>query len=149
VFGEHLARQHPEIRSLGQLDRSHIEGFLAANAVRRWRGRKARDQQVSLSVVHGTVLDVRNFLDDITAWGWAERPPRQLIFAADVPRLPRPLPRALAPGDDARLMAAVAALDDPFARCGLRLLRGAGLRLVSCSTSSSAASWTTAPPGPG
>jgi site-specific recombinase XerD len=129
VFGEHLARQHPEIRSLGQLDRSHIEGFLAANAVRRWRGRKARDQQVSLSVVHGTVLDVRNFLDDITAWGWAERPPRQLIFAADVPRLPRPLPRALAPGDDARLMAAVAALDDPFARCGLRLLRGAGLRL--------------------
>ena len=84
---------------------------------------------MSPTVVHSTVLAVRNFLDDITGWGWAERPTRQLIFAGDVPRLPRPLPRALAPGDDARLMAAVTELDDPFARCGLKLLRGAGLRL--------------------
>jgi integrase len=129
VFGEYLTQQQPKITSLRQLTRSHIEAFLAANAVRRWRGRLARDQQVSPSVVHATVLDVRNFLDDLTAWGWAERPARQLIFAADVPRLPRPLPRALAPGEDAKLMAAVAALDDPFARCGLQLLRGAGLRL--------------------
>ena len=115
--------------SLRQLERRHIEEFLAANAVRRWRGRVARDQRVSPTVVHATVLAVRNFLDDITAWGWAERPTRQLIFAADVPRLPRPLPRALAPTDDAQLMAAVAKLKDPFARCGLTLLRGAGLRL--------------------
>jgi site-specific recombinase XerD len=129
VFGEHLGQQHPEVRSLRQLDRSHIEDFLAANAIRRWRGRVARDRQVSPSVVHATVLDVRNFLDDISAWGWAERPPRQLLFAADIPRLPRPLPRALTPGDDARLMAAVAKPDDAFSRNGLALLRGAGLRL--------------------
>src|SRR5215210_7709693 len=37
-------------RSLRQLDRSHIEEFLAGNAVRRWRGRVARDQQVSPSI---------------------------------------------------------------------------------------------------
>jgi integrase len=129
VFGEHLACQHPEVTSLRQLTHSHIEGFLAANATRRWRGRLAQDQRVSPTVVHSTVLAVRNFLDDITGWGWAERPTRQLIFAGHVPRLPRPLPRALAPGDDARLMAAVTELDDPFARCGLKLLRGAGLRL--------------------
>ena len=129
VFGEYLVSQHPGLISLRQLTRSHVEGFLAVNAVRRWRGRLARDQRVSLSVVHATVLDVRNFLDDLAAWGWAERPARQLVFAADIPRLPRPLPRALAPGDDAKLMAAVAALHDPFARCGLQLLRGAGLRL--------------------
>jgi site-specific recombinase XerD len=129
VFGEYLAEHHRDVTSLRQLDRGHIEGFLAANATRRWRGRLARDQQVSPTVVHAAVLAVRNFLDDITAWGWAERPDRQLIFAADVPRLPRPLPRALAPGEDAHLMAAVAELKDPFARCGLTLLRGAGLRL--------------------
>ena len=129
VFGEYLAEHHRDVTSLRQLDRGHIEGFLAANATRRWRGRLARDQQVSLTVVHAAILAVRNFLDDITAWGWAERPHRQLIFAADVPRLPRPLPRALAPGEDAQLMAAVAELKDPFARCGLTLLRGAGLRL--------------------
>ena len=129
VFGEYLAQQHPETTSLRQLTRGHLEGFLTANARRRWRGRLARDQQVSPTVVHAAVLAVRNFLDDITAWGWAERPDRQLLFAADIPRLPRPLPRALAPGDDAKLMAAAAQLEDPFARCGLTLLRGAGLRL--------------------
>ena len=129
VFGEYLTQHHPDVISLRQLDRDHIEGFLAANATRRWRGRLARDQRVAPTVVHAAVLAVRNFLDDITAWGWAERPHRQLIFAADVPRLPRPLPRALAPSDDAQLMTAVAGLEDPFARCGLILLRGAGLRL--------------------
>jgi hypothetical protein len=107
----------------------HVEGFLAANATRRWRGRLARDRRVAPTVVHATVLAVRNFLDDITAWGWAERPTRQLIFAADVPRLPRPLPRALPATQDTALMTAVAALADPFARTGLTVLRGAGLRL--------------------
>ena len=40
-------------------------------------------------------------------------------------RCPAPSPPTTTPG----LMAAVAELDDPFARCGLTLLRGAGLRL--------------------
>jgi hypothetical protein len=47
--------------------------------------------------VHGAVLTVRNFPDDITLWGWAGRPRHRLIFASDVPRLPRPLPRAPTP----------------------------------------------------
>ena len=129
VFGEYLGERHPQLTSLRQLERGHVEGFLAVNATRRWRGRLARDRQVAPTVAHATVLSVRNFLDDITAWGWAERPARQLIFPADVPRLPRPLPRALSPRDDTALMCAVAALEDPFARCGLTVLRGAGLRL--------------------
>ena len=62
-------------------------------------------------------------------WGWAERPSRQLIFACDIPRLDRPLPRALAPDVDRDLMAAVAKLADPFARHGLAILRGTGMRL--------------------
>ena len=104
---------------------------------------------MSPTVVHSTVLAVRNFVDDITGWGWAERLARQLIFAGDVQRLPRPLPRVLAPGDDARLMAAVTELDDPFARCGLKLLRGPASGSANCSTSNSAASSTTARPAPG
>nr|WP_240731958.1 hypothetical protein [Egibacter rhizosphaerae] len=129
VFGEFLGGACPEVTSLRQLDRGHIEAFLRHNATRPWRGRVARNQPVAASVAHATVLAVRNFLDDITLWGWAERPARQLIFAADVPRLERPLPRALAPDHDAALMSAVDQLDDPFARCGLIALRGAGLRL--------------------
>ena len=128
-FGEFLAGQHPHVVSLRQLDREHIEGYLAYIRTRRWRGRKARDQQVSVTVVHAAVLSLRNFFDDITLWGWEQRPPRQLLFATDVPKLPRPLPRALAPDHDARLLAAIDQLDDPFARCGLLVLRHAGLRI--------------------
>jgi integrase len=128
-FGIFLADHHPQVTTLAQLDRGHIEGFLAVNRTRRWRGRVARDQQVSASVAHAAVLALRSFLDDITLWGWADRPARQLLFAVDVPRLPRPLPRALPPDDDTALLAAIGDLDDPFARCGLLVLRHAGLRL--------------------
>jgi integrase len=128
-FGVFLTEHHPDIALLRQLERHHIEGFLAFNRTRTWRGRKARGQQVSVTVMHAAVLSLRNFLDDITLWGWADRPPRQLVFATDVPRLPRPLPRALSPDDDHALIAAIDELEDPFARCGLLVLRYAGLRL--------------------
>ena len=58
------------------------------------------------------MLTVRNMLEDITAWGWAEAPPRRLVFAADIPKLDRPLPRALPPDVDARLTEAIDGLDD-------------------------------------
>jgi integrase len=131
-FGTFLGEQFPGITSLGQLERHHIEAFLAWNRTRTWRGRVARDQRVSAAAVHGAVLTVRNFLDDITLWGWADQPPRRLIFASDVPRLPRPLPRALAPDADAALMAAAARLEDLFARSAILLLRRSGLRLGEC-----------------
>jgi site-specific recombinase XerD len=129
LLGEFLGTHHPEVASLRQLQRHHVEAFLAWNRTRPWRGRVARPRPVAASVVHATVLAVRNFFDDLALWGWAERPTRQLVFPGDVPRLPRPLPRALAPDADTALMAAVATLDDRFARCGLTALRGAGLRL--------------------
>lgn len=131
-FGAFLTEHHPQVVRLGQLERHHVEEFLAWNRTRPWRGRLARDRQVSVSVAHSTVLTLRNFLDDITLWGWTDRPVRQIAFASDVPRLPRPLPRALAPDVDAAVMAAVTELHDPFARAALMLLRGAGLRLGEC-----------------
>ncbi len=131
-FGAFLGENHPEVTRLSQLERHHIEKYLTWNRTRPWRGRVARDRQVSPSVVHGAVLTLRNFLDDIVLWGWADRPARRLVFASDVPRLPRPLPRALAPDVDAALMGAVAKLEDPFARSALLVLRRAGLRLGEC-----------------
>jgi site-specific recombinase XerD len=129
TFAEYLAARHPEVRSLTQLTRQHMEGFLAYNHGRPWRGRVARDQPVSQALSKRTVIDLRCFLDDITLWGWADRPPARMLFPADIPRLDRPLPRALAPDADRDLMAAIGRLDDPFARTGLILLRGTGLRL--------------------
>jgi len=132
VFGEYLAAHHPEVGSLRALERGHVEGFLVWNRTRPWRGRLARPRSVSVSAAQSAVLTLRNFLDDITLWGWAERPARRLVFASDVPRLPRPLPRALAPDADAALMAEVERLGDPFARTAITLLRRSGLRLGEC-----------------
>jgi site-specific recombinase XerD len=128
-FAEFLTAQHPEVPSLRDLQRSHVEQFLIWNRSRPWRGRKARPQPVSAAVAQSAVLSLRNLLEDIAAWGWAEAPTSRLVFAADVPKLDRALPRALAPDVDARLMAAVADLSDPFARVGLQVLRGTGLRV--------------------
>lgn len=129
VFSEYLAAHQPGVSRLEQLERSHIEGFLVWNHRRPWRGWLARDKPVAASVSKRTVVDMRGFFDDLAVWGWAERPPRQLIFAGDIPRLNRPLPRALPPNADRDLMAAVAQLADPFARHGLAILRGTGMRL--------------------
>lgn len=128
-FAEFLTAQHPDVTSLRDLQRSHVEEFLIWNRSRPWRGRKARPQPVSAAVAQSAVLSLRNLLEDIAAWGWAEAPTGRLVFAADVPKLDRALPRALTPDVDARLMAVVVDLSDPFARVGLQVLRGTGLRV--------------------
>jgi hypothetical protein len=129
VFSEYLSAAHPDVRSLTQLTREHVEGFLAHNHKRPWRGRVARDQPVSAVVSKRTVIDLRCFFDDLALWGYAERPPARLLFPADIPRLDKPLPRALPPDCDRDLMAAISELADPFARTGLTVLRGTGIRL--------------------
>ena len=129
VFAEYLAAQHREVSRLTQLRRDHLEGFLAHNHGRPWRGRVARDRPVAAVVSKRTIIDLRCFFDDLAVWGWAERPGPRLLFATDVPRTDKPLPRALPPDVDRDLMAAVRQLADPFARAGLILLRGTGLRL--------------------
>jgi integrase len=129
LLGEYLAAHHPDVTRFEQLERHHLEAFLIWNQGRPWRGWLARDKPVSASVSKRAVVDLRAFFEDLSIWGWAERPARQLLFASDVPRLDRPLPRALKPDSDRDLMGAVGRLDDPFAPIGLRILRGTGLRL--------------------
>jgi hypothetical protein len=129
AFGEFLTEHYPNVTALPQLQRSHIEAYCTFVPTRRWRGQRSCDQQIgSASIIAGLVA-VRSFLDDITTWGWADAPQRRLMFTSDVPRPPRQLPRALAPDVDGALMDAVANLTDDFARTGLLVLRGAGLRI--------------------
>jgi integrase len=131
-FAEYLTARQPGITSLRQLRRDHVEGYLTWNRTRPWRGQRAaagNGRVISAAVAQSTILSLRNMLDDIAAWGWSDAPPRRLVFAADVPKLGQPLPRALPPDIDQALMNAVAGLDDDFARIGLTVLRGAGLRV--------------------
>ncbi|ELB92711.1 phage integrase family protein [Rhodococcus wratislaviensis IFP 2016] len=131
-FADYLTTHHRDLTCLRELDRSHIEGFLVWNRTRTWRGQRAAagaGRTISRAVIQSAVLSLRNLLDDLTEWGWEQAPPRRLVFAADVPKLDQPLPRALAPDVDGVVMNAVAGLEDPFARIGLTALRGAGLRV--------------------
>ncbi len=130
VFFDWLAAEHPEVHRLDQLERAaHVEPFLAWARHRPWRGANGRGRTISLTQFHHDLVDLRVFFEDIAAWGWAAAPPRRLLYLTDLPRLPEPMPRALAPEADAALMAAVRHLEDPFARTGLLVLRATGIRV--------------------
>jgi len=128
LFGMWLADHHPAIVRVGQLDRAIIEGFLVWNHTRPSRGRRAAGLPVSIARQHQAVSVLKTFFDDITLWGWTERPARPLLHRSDLPRLPAAVPKALAPAADRDLMAAVDRLDDVAARCAITILRGTGLR---------------------
>jgi integrase len=129
VLADWLAENHTDIARFEQLDRSrHIEPFLAWSRARPWRGPNGNGKTVGMTVFHHDLVDLRVFFEDIAEWGWPSAPQRRLLFLSDLPRLPEPMPRALAPDADQALMHAVATLDDPFARCGLTVLRATGMR---------------------
>ena len=130
VLCDWLADHCPDVARLDQLHRTrHIEPFLAWAATRPWRGANRGDRTISASQHHHDVVELRVFFDDIDQWGWASAPRRRLLFTADIPRMPDPVPRALPPAVDAALMAAVAELDDVLVRTGLQLLRATGMRI--------------------
>lgn len=128
-FGEFLSDRYPGLTSLAALERGHIEAYCAWLPTRHWRGQRSCERQVGTATTIAALTALRCFLDDISAWGWAQAPSRRIMFSSDVPRPPRQLPRALAPDVDAALMAAVATLPDRFARVALTVLRGTGLRI--------------------
>ena len=128
LFAMWLHDNHRAVARLDQLDRTIIEEFLHWNHRRPSRGRRANGQPISISRQHGTVSALKTFFEDITLWGWAQRPARPLIHRSDLPRLATAVPKALSPAADRDLMAAVAELDDVAARCAIVVLRGTGMR---------------------
>jgi integrase len=127
--GEFLSDHHPEVNRIADLERRHIESFCQWVPTRPWRRGMKPGQVMSGSAGAHNVTSVRTFLDDISAWGWAEAPARQLMFASDLPRQPKLLPRALPPDIDAAVMNAAVALDDPVTRIGLTVIRATGVRV--------------------
>jgi hypothetical protein len=115
IFGEFLSERFPELTTLAALKRHHVEAFLTWTATRSWRRPQDGHRLVGPFVTAHAVIALRGFLEDIAAWGWAQAPPRRLVFATDIPRQPETLPRALPPDVDTALTAAVAELNDEFA----------------------------------
>lgn len=126
-FGRFLAAADPAIGSLRDLDRRrHIEPYLAtvAEACSSRRG-----TPLSATERRGRVLAISCFLADIAEWGWPEAPTRRLVFRGDIPKLPRPLPRYLAPDADRALVSALERSPERLAADALLLQRATGLRI--------------------
>ena len=128
IFGEFLTTEFPAVTSIAAIERRHIQSFLTWTATRQCRN-YYRGRTVGPFVTAHAAIVLRGFFDDITEWGWPQAPARRLMFASDIPQQPQMVPRALTPDVDTALMTAVATLDDLFARVGLTVLRGTGLRV--------------------
>jgi integrase len=129
LFAIWLADHDPSITRLDQLGRPVIEGLLVWNHGRSSRGRRAAGRPVSIARQHQAVSTLKTFFEDLALWAWAQRPARPLVHRSDLPRSPEAVPRALSPDGDRDLMTAVDQLDDPAARCAIKILRRTGLRL--------------------
>lgn len=44
-----------------------------------------KGRTISAAVAQAAVLSLRNLLDDITAWGWADAPPCRLVLKQKLP----------------------------------------------------------------
>jgi len=126
-FARFLAEHDRELTSLAALDRQrHIEPYLAAVAA---ACNPRSGTILSASERRSRILTLGRLIDDINEWGWAEAPGRKLVFARDVPRLPRALPRYLPPDADRRLSAALHASPNRLRADALLLLRATGMRI--------------------
>ena len=128
IFGEFLSDQFTDVTTITGIERRHVQAFLTWTATRECRN-YYRGRTVGPFVTAHAAIVLRGFFDDITEWGWPQAPARRLMFTSDIPKQPTMIPRALAPDVDTALMTAVATLDDLFARVGLTVLRGTGLRI--------------------
>jgi len=120
-----LADTHPQISSLRQLNRTHLEGFLTflhAHITPRTQ------QPLNVKTRYSCISSLLSFFRETSQWGWEDVPGRPLLGRADLPKLPLRVPRFIPRAELDRLMAAVESLDNPHQRTALLLLRWSGAR---------------------
>jgi integrase len=129
-FFSWLARAMPDITSVSEIKRCHIEAF---KEYLRWlpphpRFHRPPGATLKPETVAHTLRSLGNFFCRIAEWEWEEAPNTNLIFQRDIPPTDAPRPRFLDEKDSARFLAAARSHPDLFTRvCGVTLLR-TGLR---------------------
>jgi integrase/recombinase XerD len=123
-FGTWLAGHHAAVASPADLRRHHLEAYKGWLAARRTR----RGQPLGRATVKNKLINLHCFFDRIGEWGYPDAPPRPVLFAGDLPRLDRPLPRFLDDAAAAKLLRAARADPDPLARLVVELLARTGMR---------------------
>lgn len=85
-----MSDAHPEIASLTELTRDHVEGYLAHlhDYINPRNGKPlaARSRHVYIS-------PLLQFSRETSQWGWDDVPSRPLLSRSDLPKVPSRLPR--------------------------------------------------------
>lgn len=121
----YLLEYHPDVTSVAQIGRTHVEGFKAWLVARP--GYRGRRQPVK-STIGMRMSNLRSFFERIIEWGYPDAPKRNPVFAGDLPIKDRPLPRFLDDPDAAALLAAARKLPNVFDRVCVEVLARTGLR---------------------
>jgi site-specific recombinase XerD len=124
-FAAFLAEVSPPPSSLALVTRRHIEGFKPWLAARPGQN-KPRLTPATIAHRLGTL---RMFFLRIAEWGWDEAPPRVPMFPGDLPRLDRPLPKALDDAAAAKLLRAAQGDRRLLVRVTVEMLLRTGLRV--------------------
>jgi len=124
LFAAFLAETSPAT-PLNQVTRRHAEDFKPWLAARPGQN-KPRLAPATIAHRLGTL---RMFFARIAEWGWEEAPPRVPMFPGDLPRLDRPLPKALDDAAAARLLRAAQADKRLLVRVTVEMLLRTGLRV--------------------
>ena len=121
----YLTDHHPDITGFADIRRTHIEGFKTfLTSKPGYRGkREPAKTTTGMRMGH-----LRGFFDRIIEWDYPDAPPRNPVFAGDMPIRDRPLPRFLPDADAAALLTAARALPDLFDRVAVEVLARTGLR---------------------
>jgi site-specific recombinase XerD len=124
LFAAFLAEASPAT-PLNQVTRRHVEAFKPWLAARPGQN-KPRMTPATIAHRLGTL---RMFFMRIAEWGWDEAPPRVPMFPGDLPRLDRPLPKALDDAAAARLLRAAQGDRRLLVRVTVEMLLRTGLRV--------------------
>ena len=124
-FAGFLTETAPEVSSTAAVTRAHIEDY------KPWLAQRPGQNKARLTpatIVHrlGTL---RMFFVRIDEWGWDEAPARVPMFPGDLPRLDRPLPKALDDAAAAKLLRAAQNDKRLLVRVTVEVLLRTGLRV--------------------
>jgi site-specific recombinase XerD len=124
-FAAFLAEQAPDVTSVADVRRAHVEAFKPWLAARPGQN-KARVTGATIAHRLGTL---RMFFIRIQEWGWDEAPAQLPMFAGDLPRQDHPLPKALDDATAAKLLRAAQADRRMLVGVTVEVLLRTGLRV--------------------
>jgi site-specific recombinase XerD len=123
-FAEFLAATAPEVSTVSAVQRRHVEGY------KRWlAARPGRGPRLAPATLAHRLGTLRMFFVRISEWDWQDAPPRVPIVPGDLPRLDRPLPKALDDAAAARFLRAAQAQPRLLVRVVCEVLLRTGLRV--------------------